>query len=148
MGSPWSWSVQNDETTNDETKMQYQYGPWEVPWSWSVQGTLPGITNDDIKVHYHYGPRDVSWPWSVQGTLPGTTNDDIKVHYHYGPRDVPWPWSVQGILPSARSNSFTSCNMQQIISKLKLHLLLDGIQVLKINCVPEMMMVTVALHQP
>ena len=37
-----------------------------------------------------------------------------------------------------RSNSFTSCNMPQIVPKLCLHLLLDGVLVLKINCAPDM----------
>ena len=37
-----------------------------------------------------------------------------------------------------RSNSFTCCNMIQIVPTLWLHLLLDNIYVLKINCAPEM----------
>jgi hypothetical protein len=48
-----------------------------------------------------------------------------------------------------RSNSFTSCNMPQSDPKLCLHLLLDIIEVLKINCATEMtiwFMVAVAMR--
>ena len=79
----------------------------------------------------HQFSMDCLEPWTVVSHICSLSGCTTISHY----------FSFMFLAPTRhfpRSNSFTHCNMIQIVPKFSLHLLLHNIYVLKINCAPEM----------